>query len=264
MARVEFGWNEDLDLNAAVGALAPLLGQDQIRKRSGDQLIPQEDILLHRIRAMDEAGGGAGGYLTIEGVPRNIYFGKYVGDNIQELNFPGPGLKIPAKTALDCVGNQSGAGAEQHSVILTATIPSISEPKHASLSSIKEHFIFGVKSGTIVAATFGAGSQDILTNLEDSEEKLSISKDIRYVLIGIINAPLAAGYGICGFRMADLKVDRVFPGKQLVGQAQYFPIDDINPTPQFGYLFTGDESPVAMAAGVGVTSVEMGFHIGLL
>jgi len=266
MEEFEMGWVEDIDLNAAIGTLAPMFGQDQLRTRSGDQLKVSLEggLYIKRIRTMDESGGGVDGYLTIGGVERNIYFGQYKTDGIAEIVFPGLGIHVPKNTAMDCVGNKSGSGAEQHVVLLSCYSPAIPEVTRVSLSSVKESFVFSVSTGTLIAATFGDGSKTILDNLDDSEESFPLRAEDKYVLVGVINGSPGAGYGVCGFRHPNLKVDRAFPSAQLVGQGRIFYVDDENPTPEYGYGFDGDASPLAMAAGVGTTAVPVAFIVGKL
>lgn len=266
MESFEIGYLEDIDLNAAIGAISPLLGQDQLRTRVGDQLKVSlgGGLYIKKIRVMDESGGGVDGYLTIAGIPRNIYFGQYKSDGIVEITFPGLGIHVPKNTTIDCVGNMAGSGAEQHAVILTCYSPAVPEVNRVPLSSIKENFIFSVTTGTLVAATFGDASKTILDNLDDSEESFPLLSEEKYVLVGVINGSPGAGYGVLGFRHPNLIVDRVFPSAQLVGQGRIFYVDEENPTPEYGYGFDGDASPLAMAAGVGTTAVPVAFIVGKL
>ena len=79
--RIEsYVWHEDLDLNAAAAALAfsigtlkdvDKVGTDAVRLRKGWG-VPE----IVAIAGFDEAGGGVGGYLQVQGRARKIRFGK--------------------------------------------------------------------------------------------------------------------------------------------------------------------------------------------
>ena len=116
-----YAWNEDIDLSGGAAAISAMLGSvyknlyigtDGIRTRRGYGT-PQ----LLGIMGCDESGAGAGGYLSISGRARNIYFGKLsnvaAGEYWLIYLLENP-VALPAGNTISCVGNASGAAAEQH------------------------------------------------------------------------------------------------------------------------------------------------------
>lgn len=254
-------WNEDLDLNAAPGALKALVGShykglydgtDDIRTREGYGT-PQLLALL----GSDESGGGAGGYLTVEGRARRLAFGKMsnvAAGEYWEYRFSRPVL-LPEGGKISCIGNQSGAGAEQHTVIAFIHYPKL--PKVPLIkNAIGMIGPLGWKVGTRVAETLGPHSVSPFGSPEDSEEAISQDDGAEYAIDSVINGPGLADTGV--FAM-------LFPDKEgIPGMEIYIPASMAGSEENFllpPYRFTSN-APVKLAAcGKATTSDEYTLHL---
>lgn len=261
-----YAWAEDIDLSAAVGALAAMVGScydalyvgtDSIRTRKGFGT-PQ----LLGIMGIDEAGAGAGGYITVQGRTRAIYFGKMSNVAAGEywlIDFLDNPVALPEGSKLDCVGNQSGAGAEQHAVIVVIGYPKLA--RHKELDPLSFEGPIGLKTGTRVAGTFGPKSSDLLGDylaFENSEESFSQDESIRYALCGLINGPGLADTSVVGIRYPrsgeapDLEL---YVPASMAGSESYF---------KWPKIMFEPENPGKLGAfGNAVTSDEYGLHMGL-
>lgn len=259
--RVEsYVWCEDIDLNAAVGALACALGtlkaadqtdSDTYRLRKG---YGTPEILA--ILGIDESGGGAGGYLTVEGRARKIRFGKISVVAAGEFwsYVPRRPIPVPEGCKLNCVGNQAGSGAEQHAVIVYVHYPLLGKP--AMLQDIyATHGPVGLKTGTRVAATAGPFSASVLGGFEDSELSLSSSPNILYCLSQLINGPGLADTSVVVVRFSGFGMDYeiAIPASQ-AGSEVVWNFPEI--------AFTADNPLKLGAIGNSTTSDEYGLVIG--
>lgn len=275
MERVTVGWNEDIDLNAGAAAIAVMGGQDSLRKVLGTdqiQINNEGGAFLKQVRWVDESAKGIDGTIEISGRARKIHFGKQSALDPHDSRIilhdnNDMGIFLPKNTKLDVLGNKSGSGVEQHAVLMDLIRPDLQPVATVSLKSVTRSFILGLKTGTLVAATF-SGSSDVLGQglaYEDSEISFDENEDTDWCLIGIIPGPGGAGFGVCGFRHTNLVVDRAFPAKLGDVSTREFFLDDLNPMgPQKGWLFKGNAPPILKAAGVSTTSTEYGIHIGLV
>lgn len=262
MTRYTVGWNEDLDLNAGAAAIALMKGQDHLREAvSTDQMKLLYNSHLERIMWIDETAGGTAGYIQIGGESRKFRFGldeMATDPLIGIIDFPAPGYPMPKGTKLDCVGNASGSGAEQHAVLLQFNTGEIPQPPTGNPGSCKKHYMLGLKTGTLTAATF-SGNSNVLGQVnafEDSEEAFA-EDDTQYILYGITPSPGGAGYAVCGFRQKQ--TDIAFPAI-MAAAASVRPFWLPEP-----YLFKGSEDvPLLKGSGVGTTSTEFVMHIGQL
>lgn len=261
-----YAWAEDIDLNAAVGALAAMqgsiydalyVGTDSIRTRKGFGT-PQ----LLGIMGIDESGAGAGGYISVQGRTRAIYFGKMSNVAAGEywiydmLDNP---IALPEGSKLDCVGNQSGSGAEQHIVIVVIGYPKLA--RHPELDPLSFEGPVGLKTGTRTASTFGPKSSDLLGDylaFENSEESFSQDESIRYCLTGLVNGPGLADTGLVGIKYPrsgtapDLEL---YIPASMAGSESYW---------KWPKIVFEPENPAKLAAfGASTTSDEYGVHIGL-
>jgi len=267
---VTIGWNEDIDLNAGAAAITALKGQDHLRGLSGTDAIVINNpggITLKTIRWADEAATVSigGGYIARNDKSRKYRFGKNL-SSPGELNFAsngGAGDYLPKDIQLDCLGNGSGSGAEQHAVLCDVIRPDIEPVPKAAWGSWKREIVLGVKSGTLTAATV-SGFTEIITNFEDSEQSFGNDPARHYALISITPSPGGAGYGVAGVVHSNRIVHRLWPAHHTLISRQpveYFLTDTSgNPTP---WLFAGNESPLLVGAGVATTSTEWQVRLGL-
>lgn len=216
-----------------------------------------DGMYLKAIRWADETAGGTGGYLYFmgKGDDRKYRFGKnkLVGDLlVGEIEFPDGVFPMPKGQRIRCVGDASGAGAEQHVVLLdiwNPSLPNIEIFKNESVSHIHR---LGKKTGTLTAAT-PSGLGNILTGFEDSEIQLPETAEDRYVLTRLGNYPGLAGVGVCGVRHQNGLFDRLFP---TIYAAAVKGIDY-----PIGWVFSGESPPLLVGAGVVTTSTEFTVEI---
>lgn len=254
-------FNEDLDLNAAIGALAAALGQKHCTLPDADtiQLPNEEGMYLKRIRTADETAGGLAGYLHFKGKgsERKFRFGQLVeiGDHlINTIEFEDNEFPLPPGQKIGCFGNISGSGAEQHAVILDIFIPSIPEPpKH--IGAVKHLHMLEAMSGTLVANTL-SGLNSVLGNetaLSDSE--IQFAEDKNYVLKGYWATPGGgAGYGVLGVRHPSGEIDRLSPAS--IGAVTIPPYIELN------WAFHGKAPVRTVGSGVGTTSSGLTMLLG--
>lgn len=262
-----YAWLEDIDLSAAAAAICAMkgsmydglyVGTDSIRTRKGFGT-PH----LLGIMGIDEAGGGTDGYLTVAGRTRAIRFGKLsvvAAGEYWLMSFLDNPVLLPEGNKLDCVGNKSGAGAEQHAVIVVVGYPDL--PRHPELTPEAIIGPVGLKTGTRVADTFGPKTSDLLgSNLayEDSEESLSEDPDLLYALLGLINGPGLADTSVVGVRYSKTKSPdapdlELYIPASMAGSECYWLWPSIAFSP---------ENPAKLGAGgKSTTSDEYGLHIG--
>lgn len=267
---VTIGWNEDIDLNAGAAAIAALKGQDHLRTLSGTDAIVINNpggVILNKIMAADEASTVTigGGYVARNDKSRKYRFGKMLGSPSEYTLSSNGGLGdvLPKDVQLDCLGNGSGSGAEQHSVLIDVIRPDIAPVPKAAWGSWTREVVLGVKTGTLTADTV-SGYTAILTNFEDSEQSFGTDPGRKYALISITPSPGGAGYGVAGVCHANRIVHRLFPAYFTLISRQakeYFLTDTTGKaTP---WLFSGNESPLLVGAGVGTTSTEFTVRLGL-
>ena len=266
---VTVGWNEDIDLVGGAAAIAAMKGQDHLRGLSGTDDIKvnnKDGVFLKRIRWVDEAGSGAGGYVGRSDKSRKYRYGKkVVVDNLAgELEFEGNnggGEFIPQNTVLSCFGNVTGQ-AEQHVVLMDWIVPDIPAVETVPWGSWKREIWLGVKTGTLVAATV-TGFTDIINNFEDSEQAFGEDPEAEFCLISVTPSPSGAGYGVLGVAHNNRIVHRLFPAKLGTANAKEYLITNNlgEPAP---WKFTGKTAPLAVGSGVSTTSMEMLLRIGIL
>lgn len=261
-----YAWAEDLDLSGGAGALAAMKGSvydglyaglDDIRTRKGFGT-----PYLLGIMGIDESGGGSGGYLKVDGRTRAIRFGKLsqTADNEYWLmSFLDNPIALPEGNKISCYGNASGAGAEQHAVIIVVAYPDLERHPMMKPNSIEGPF--GLKTGTRIADTFGPKTSDLLgdnLDFEDSEESLSQDPDLRYCLHGLVNGPGLADTSVVGIRyqrmaggIPDLEL---YVPASMAGSEVYWEWPEIE--------FKPENPPKLAAHGKSTTSDEYTLHIG--
>ncbi len=205
------GWGEDIDLNAAPGALATLLSQQPDYRDGSDDLIPTTDIFIKRLWYMDETVGAPGDALlqadrTVGKIPSKTIWRQQMGTSaefpIQVHEFPGNGFLIPQGTKLSATGASAGSAGEQHVMLLDCWSPGFRPPMTlGNPNAPGTPVAHGLKTGTLVAATI-SGKNDILGHTaayEDSELSFGVDPSARYTLYGVIPRPGLAGIGVFGF-----------------------------------------------------------------
>lgn len=264
------GWNEDIDLNAAAGALATLLGQAPNFRQGADELLLPYACYLKRLWYCDETVAGAGGGVLVvdKGLAdRQLTLWRQnalqVGDNsIQMAEWPGLGQLLPKGSVLSLTAGQSGSGAEQHTCILDMHAPGF-RPSAYVRGDVEDPdglFVdYSLLSGTLVADTLSGGN-DILAHIadyQDSEPAFGVDRDRLYTVYALTNAPGGAGYGVCGFRHPSADFYFLRPAIFASAVSGYkFPMDQ-------PWRFNGDDrvAPRLVAAGVGTTSTEFQPHM---
>jgi len=253
------GFNEDIDLNAGAATIAAIsAGMLNCTLDDADTIkLPEvEGMYIKAIRWHDETAAGTGGYLHFPGynAERKYRFGKdaLTGDLLTgELIFPDNYFMLPKGQTIKCVGDASGSGAEQHTVLLDIYFPHLPSVSKYAGGKAKEILMVGKKTGTLVANSL-TGLVKIHTAFEDSEPALAEDKDARYGLMRLGAYPSGAGYGILGVRHQNGMVDRLFPAMITAVKGVNYPI---------GWLFDGDAAPKTVGCGVGTTSSEMTLEI---
>lgn len=255
-----------MDLNAAIGQLAALLGMlgGVTLKDADTMVLPNVDgMYLLAVRGCDETAGGTGGYLHFPGLigDRKLRFGKdaVIGDRLLwEILFPPGRFPLAPGQKIKCYGNISGAGAEQHVVLLDIWMPNLADiPTVAPTTPMGMGIVkLGLKTGALTVQT-PSGLASVLgdeTAFEDSEIEFGTSKDNEYALLSIGNYPGGAGYGICGVRAPDGLSDRLFPAI-FASAIKGYDFD-------LGWLIRGDAPAKLLGAGVGTTSTEWTLTLG--
>lgn len=259
--RVEsYVWNEDIDLNAAAGALTfatgtlkdvDKVGTDAVKLRKG---YGTPEILA--IIGIDESGGGTNGYLQVQGRARKIRFGKIsqVAANEWWEFIPRRPIQVPEGSQLDLVGNMSGSGAEQHAVIVYVHYPNMKKP--ALLEDIKaEYGPLGLKTGTRVAATAGPWTAYPLTGFEDTELAFAADPSLRFAISQLINGPGLADTSVVLIRWPGKETDmyELAMPASMAGSETIFNLPEIS--------FTADNPAKLAAIGASTTSDEYSFVI---
>jgi len=212
-------------------------------------------MYLKSIRWHDETAAGTGGSLTFTGynADRKIRFGKVslTGDLLTgEIIYPDNVVQLPPGQEITCIGDASGSGAEQHTVLLDIYYPHIPDMPMFGNRPVKNMMLVGKKTGTLVANSL-TGLSDITSSFEDSEIQLA-EDDTMYAVTRLGAFPSGAGYGIVGLRAPDAMSDLLFPAMITAVKGVYYPI---------GWVFRGDAPPKTLGCGVGTTSVEMVLEI---
>lgn len=249
------GFNEDLDLNAGAATIAVIgAGQLLVSKHDADTIkLPNtKGMELRAIRWHDETAGGTGGSLALPGynAERKVRFGKdtLTGDLLTgEIIYPPGVFKLPPSQKISCIGNASGSGAEQHTVLLDIYYPDLPDVPMLGQGQGGLAMLVGKLTGTLVANSL-TGMSDIISGFQDSETPLAETEENKYAITRLGAFPSGAGYGILGLRHQDGKSDLLFPAMITAVKGNYYPI---------GWLFSGDSPPKTIGCGVGTTSSEM-------
>ena len=259
------GWGEDIDLNAASGALATIKEQRPDFRDGTDDLRIPYDIFIKRIWTTDETlgvGGGDGYRLAStkpfgRGNTKTVY--RQQMENSAEWpvvvhTFPGPGFFIKEGTILQATGAKGGSVAEQHVMLLDCHSPSFRPAIRLGNPAAPGVPIgHGLKTGTLVAATI-SGKNDILghtADYEDSELPFGIEPERQYTVYGLNPRPGLAGVGVVGLLHQSGALHLLRPAVFAVDT----PIIYIMEQP---WSFNGAEkaAPKLVAAGAVTTSTE--------
>ena len=256
-------WAEDIDLNAAAGALATVLGLAPNFYDGVDDFLLPYDCWLKRLLYRDETVAGAGqailtadkqiGRTATQTIWRQNALTK--GDNaILVHEWPGHGLFLPKDTILSLVGGQSGSGAEQHVCVIDLHSPSFQPLSMKTGQEVGELVAFMLKTGTLVASTL-SGNNDILGHtaaFEDGELSFGSEGDRLQTLLGIVNGPGGAGVGLCGFKHTNGELFFLRPTVFAGDVTSYFmPLDQ-----QWQFENTQKGAPRLVGAGQVTTSTE--------
>jgi len=221
MGRRSWVWNENVATNAGIAAVAAALvaGNRGHELTGTDQLkAPNRDGLkVTSVMVADETPitAAASGYVTIGSRNRAFQLPLVTtGGKPAIRKFPG-GLTVPKGVNCDCLGNASGAGAEQHTVVLNVEDPEyrgipVSKPPLAGPNVTK----IGVTmaTGALVTQTI-SGFVDITGRTNAFTNTIRTLPDVHDLDIYLtkIGGVLAAGQG--GYAIRDKGGDGqlVFP-----------------------------------------------------
>jgi hypothetical protein len=198
-----WGWLEDIDLNAGAAAIAAIAATDQkhVTLSGTDAIVaPEHETYLWGIAAADETPPTTdAGYITISGYS-NVKFPLPVvpvgGPGFGEVRYRNP-VRIPPGAQLDCLGNGSGSGTEEHAVILYVENPAMQPwPVKNTPGSAFPYFVEMVTDAPPAGVRFTPieysgrtnafeGSVDVLPDLSDVE-----------VYLEALQAELTAGYTV--------------------------------------------------------------------
>lgn len=194
-----WGWLEDIDLNAGAAALAaiPVTDQKHITLSGTDTIIAPEHVTyLHGILTADETRPTTdAGLLTISGYTSPFRLPTLgLDDAFGFHRFWNP-IRIPEGASLSVTGNGSGAGAEEHAVILLIENPLANPwPIKAIPSNAFPHYVEMVTDAPPAAYRTTQVEYSGRTNAyENSQEVLPDLDDITVYLRGV-KPELTAGY----------------------------------------------------------------------
>jgi len=268
MARIVSAlFNEDIDLSAAIGDITPAPSQ-----LAGLSIVPGTDRLkfpniegmsIVGIREICETVGGAGmGYLTLHGLngDRTFQFGEnlVIGDHVYtEDLFPPGQFPIPPNQEMTATSSDSGAGAEQHSVIIDFIHPGLEDiPTIGNGICTLGINKVALTTDVRVANTIGPGNNVLGDGVayQDGQIVYPTTTKSLYALLKIGNYPGLAGVGVCGLLAPDKKSHRFWP--------QLTAMSVMGKDFEVGWLFSGDAQPMLTAAGLVVTTAQYELTIG--
>ena len=259
------GWGEDLDLNASSGRIASLLNQVPDFRDGTDDLRIPFDIFIKRIWTAEETvgEGGTDGNLLQSTKPfgrgntKTIYRQQNETQTAHPFvvhTFPGAGFFIKEGTILQATGATSGAGIEQHVMLLDCYSPNYRpQIQLGNPTTPGVPIAHGLKTGTLVAATI-SGKNDLLghtADYEDSELPFGIEPERQYTVYGLIPRPGLAAVGVVGFRHQSGMLDWLRPSVFALDASVVFMMEQ-----PWGFNGAEKGAPKLVAAGAVTTSTE--------
>ena len=220
MGRRSWVWNEDVATNGGIAAVAAALAAgNRGHELSGTDAIVapnRENCRITSVLTADETPitASASGYVTVGSRNRAFQLPLVKGDGTPGfMSFANiGGLRVPKGVSLNCLANASGAGAEQHIVVLN-----VEDPEYRGLPIAKPmgktKVVVTMATGAIVAQTL-SGFVDICGRTNAYTNSIRAIADTKDITVQITKLGGILGAGYSGYVLRDKGGDGqlVFPG----------------------------------------------------